>query len=43
MMNSGTETADIDEIECAVNTALYPKIIELILNDIDLAYQILEI
>ena len=43
MMNSGSKVPDIDEIECAVNTVLYPKIIELILNDINLAYQILEI
>lgn len=43
MINSGKRAPEIDEIECAVNCALYPKIIELILTDTELAYTILDI
>ena len=43
MINSGKRAPEIDEIECAVNCALYPKIIELILTDAELAYTILDI
>ena len=43
MMNSWENTPEVDEIECAVNCVLYPKIIELILTDTELAYSILEI
>lgn len=43
MMNEGKKAPEIDEIECAINTCLYPKIVSLILSNMDLAYQILEI
>ena len=41
VMNSGKRPPEIDEIECAVNTALYPAIVELLLTQPDIVNSIL--